>query len=1169
MTIYYDAHQRSLGDVRAGGVQGTTIAYPDDDTAQATDSLGAVRTYHFGSVQGARLLTSIDGPNCRDCLGSAVSYDSNGYPALITGFNADSKRYAYDATGLLQSETEAVGTSAQRTRAYTWDTSLRKPSAATVLGPDGSVVAKRGFVYDAAGRTTARCEVDVSSTSASAYVCSASGVAPAGVRRWVYSYCEAVDDTVCPRVCLLLTADGPRSDVADVTSYAYYMSADESGCASIGGLCHKAGDLLSTTELSGLVTTAVSYDKNGRLTRIRQPNGVLTDDTYTTRGWISTVTVRAVASGQPDAGDATTRLDYDPTGLVHKVTDADGVTTTYGYDAGHRLTDITDALGNRVHYTLDAAGNRTAEKVMAASSAVTRSLGRTFNNLGQLTALVDGLNHTVFAANFADSYDGNGNLVHSQDELSVQQKQVYDGLNRLVSTLKDYNGSNTATANAQTVTSYDAQDRMTGFGDPGGLNTTYDIDGFGNTAGIHRPDTGTTTFGFDIAGHRTSSLDATGVATTSIYDAAGRVTGTTYPDSSLNVQYKYDEDDSVTGCAGSVGKGHLTRVVEGNGGIVYCYDGHGNVVSRKQVLNSDARTVRYTWSPANRLSSVTTGNGTLVPYARNANGQIASVTATPAGGNPTLVASNVAYRPFGPIVSYTLGNGQVITRTYDANDRVTDIDSPAFSLHLARDAMGNAAALGNAPGASPATETYAYDALYRLVAVNDSSGTAVEAYTYSKTGDRLSKAAPGLMTGTYDYQVGTHHLVGVGTTIRQVDARGNTTANVLPSGALGYGYNQRNRMTVVQNNGITVGKYDLNVLGQRVQKAFDGFATRFDYDESGQLLSEDAGASARDYVWLDEVPVGIVDRDAEASSVSLVYVDHSNSPRVVTSASGASRWKWQYISNAFGEKYPTTSSGYSLNMRFPGQYFDVESGLNYNVNRDYEAATGRFVQSDPIGPLAGLQTYTYVWSSPLSRVDPLGLWAPPPIPDPVANFLVGAADDLSFGIGPLLRSEYDIDGGIDPCSTSYKVGGYAALAAGVARLGYAGAAKAIAANPALVGWPPPLHETRSRLSFAADFSATTGHMSTSSFFLSMVLMRPSRRPLREHLLYSIQSVQTPRQARCSIILCVAAKNEDFLSFDIFARQLPSRRGRSLCRSSQFLDRIPYRRWRSIAERTDC
>jgi RHS repeat-associated protein len=69
--------------------------------------------------------------------------------------------------------------------------------------------------------------------------------------------------------------------------------------------------------------------------------------------------------------------------------------------------------------------------------------------------------------------------------------------------------------------------------------------------------------------------------------------------------------------------------------------------------------------------------------------------------------------------------------------------------------------------------------------------------------------------------------------------------------------------------------------------------------------------------------------------------------------------------------------GYILNLRFPGQYFDAESGLNYNVNRDYEPSTGRYLQSDPIGLSGGSSTYAYVLSAPLDAIDSLGLQSSP------------------------------------------------------------------------------------------------------------------------------------------------------------------------------------------------
>jgi RHS repeat-associated protein len=63
-----------------------------------------------------------------------------------------------------------------------------------------------------------------------------------------------------------------------------------------------------------------------------------------------------------------------------------------------------------------------------------------------------------------------------------------------------------------------------------------------------------------------------------------------------------------------------------------------------------------------------------------------------------------------------------------------------------------------------------------------------------------------------------------------------------------------------------------------------------------------------------------------------------------------------------------------LNLRFPGQYYDRETGLHYNYFRDYDPTTGRYVESDPIGLGGGVNTYGYALQDPVSRTDPSGLY---------------------------------------------------------------------------------------------------------------------------------------------------------------------------------------------------
>ena len=116
---------------------------------------------------------------------------------------------------------------------------------------------------------------------------------------------------------------------------------------------------------------------------------------------------------------------------------------------------------------------------------------------------------------------------------------------------------------------------------------------------------------------------------------------------------------------------------------------------------------------------------------------------------------------------------------------------------------------------------------------------------------------------------------------------------------------------------------------------------------------------------------------AGAPAVYYVQADQIDTPRVVTDQSNNVVWRWD-SADPFGASLPDEDPDgdgvrFTLNLRFPGQYFDRETGLHYNYFRDYDPGTGRYVESDPIGLQGGTNTYAYVNARPMAFVDALGL----------------------------------------------------------------------------------------------------------------------------------------------------------------------------------------------------
>ena len=177
--------------------------------------------------------------------------------------------------------------------------------------------------------------------------------------------------------------------------------------------------------------------------------------------------------------------------------------------------------------------------------------------------------------------------------------------------------------------------------------------------------------------------------------------------------------------------------------------------------------------------------------------------------------------------------------------------------------------------------------------------------------------------------------------------------------------------------------YAFNAMGQRVRKSGSHLSTGhrfYAYDEAGRTLGEydGHGDPIEEYVYLDGFrPVALV-RNIGLSLVADIYpvlTDHLGTPRKVLDDTGAPQWSWD-AKDPYGHQMPDQLVGGStfvFNLRFPGQRYDSETGLYHNGFRDYNPATGRYVQADPIGLVGGWNPYVYVGSSPTMYSDPLGL----------------------------------------------------------------------------------------------------------------------------------------------------------------------------------------------------
>ena len=697
-----------------------------------------------------------------------------------------------------------------------------------------------------------------------------------------------------------------------------------------------SGDIATITNPLNQVMHINSYDTNGNPLTIVDPNGVTTTLTYDARQRLTSRT----------ADGAETQFAYDPAGNLTKITLPTGAYLSYTYDTAHRLISIGDSDGDKIAYTLDALSNRTYEQTYDPNSVLRHTLQRAYNNLNQLESVTGGAGQLTQYAE-----DENGNVTGITDPMSNATSQGFDALNRLVSQVNPVHGT--------TTYGYDALGHVTSVSDPRGLSTGYDYDGFGDVTKQISPDTGTSTDTYDLNGNRLSRTDARGITTQYQYDALNRLTAILYPDSALDVSFSHDQ--------GTDGIGHLTGFSDPSGNTTLSYDAEGDLTQEAETINGHQYTVGYQYDADHNLTRITYPDGTQVTYSRDAVERITSVQSSSGG----TVISGINYEPFGPVTGLTYGNGLTETRGYDQDYRLTGITDPsALSWTLGYNADDDITGITDNLN-SANSQSLGYDTLNRLTGASSSGLYGTLSYGYDANGNRDTQTLNSVTT-TFNVASASNQLSSLSGGLNvtySYDADGNLTGD----GPNTYSYNDTGRLASVTTPGGAV-TYRYNALGQRVEKTVGGVTTVFIYDEAGHLLGEydQNGSLIEEHIWLNNQPIGVI----TPNGLYYVQTDQLGTPRAITDVNKQLVWEWQ--SDPFGDGAPTENpSGlgtFVYNLRMPGQYYDAETGHDYNYFRDYDPSIGRYIESDPIGLNGGINTYVYVLNDPLGFIDPFGLY---------------------------------------------------------------------------------------------------------------------------------------------------------------------------------------------------
>ncbi len=667
----------------------------------------------------------------------------------------------------------------------------------------------------------------------------------------------------------------------------------------------------NATELSrtnGLTLTRVTDAASGRYL----------DFDYDGQGRLSTLT---------DSANRTVGYGYDAADNLSQVVDTRGLTWTYTYSGAHLLHAITDPTGKVIERTFFDPQGRVTRQENGASQPVVQisylDLQRVITEAGRVISdTYNGLGLWVSQSNAANQTER-----YSFDS-AFNRTGVVDARNNPITYTRTPLGRTTAITdalNGSTRLSYDSRNNLTSVTDARNNTVSYGYDAHNNLTSLTTV-SGTTVYTYNSRGQVTASRDANGNLTQYGYDpATGDLTQITNAQSQISnlqydplgrltqftnarnvvTRYEYDNGD------------HLTRLIENyradncpasecNLTTHYGYDGAGRLVS---LTDPKGRITRSEYDAAGRLERVIENyqNGVhesgeasdrdvITRYEYDSDGRLFQVI-DPLGRKTRLVYNTLnqvrrvirnfvdgSYTPASPdedlVTTYSYdaaGNlthvinnaNETTALTYDALNRLIQLQTPLATLQYRYDAVGNRTALIDPRN----VETrYGYDALNRLTAV-------IEAYQDGNFNPALPDQDIITRYG-YDPVGNLLQIVNPKSSIvnLQYDSLNRLTAFINPlNQATRYSYDAVGNTTLITDAKLQVISLSYDPVNRLTNLNYPGSTpdVTFGYDQVGNRLTMTDGTGTTTYTY-DNLDRLTMVRNGAGQQVSYGYGQNGN-----------------------------------------------------------------------------------------------------------------------------------------------------------------------------------------------------------------------------------------------------------------------------------------------------